>query len=86
MSRLTEDQWGIEFDVTELEAAISLSENLGLPWVIAHEHEGCPDVFEVPRVTMLRDARRSSGFTDPPTAAVMSCKSGPPLRPKPLWT
>jgi len=47
MTRPEEPQWGIPFDTSALEAAVSLAADLGLPLNLAHEHEGCPEVLEV---------------------------------------
>ena len=47
MKRPEEQQWGTPFDITALEAALSLAADLGLPLSLADNHEGCPEVLEV---------------------------------------
>ncbi len=56
MTNLDESQWGQPFTIEELETAMGLAADLGLPLSIGLEHEGCDEVLEVPhRVQSLRD-------------------------------
>lgn len=48
MTTLTEPQWGQWFDVTDLEATLSLAADIGLPLNIGLDHEGSPEVLEAP--------------------------------------
>jgi hypothetical protein len=53
---LDDTQWGQPFTIEELETAMCLSPDIGLPLSIGLEHEGCDEVLEVPhRVQSLRD-------------------------------
>jgi hypothetical protein len=47
---LVEPQWAQPFDVTDLEAAVSLAADLGMPMMIALDHIGAADaeVLEIP--------------------------------------
>lgn len=47
MTNLVEPQWGLPFDVEELEMAVGLTADIGRPLSISLEHEGSDEVLEV---------------------------------------
>jgi hypothetical protein len=56
VTNIVEPQWGIEFEPEDLEAAFALAEDIGLPLSVGLDHEGCPEVLEVPhRAQRLRE-------------------------------
>jgi hypothetical protein len=56
LTKLDDPQWGQPFTIEELETALGLAADIGLPLSIGEEHEGCDEVLEIPhRVQNLRD-------------------------------